>query len=277
MTHTAQLVADAAETLTSTTQCPHPQSDDDDILTTHPQLTTYAAAVKHSPHARAVTHCTAQARTIRLTPPSDNSESPLINLSEEVLVQKANLALELAREHSGPIPPDTQFIAARKTTHKNVLYEVDSEDMVAWLRSPEGQHLFASKFGTEISLASRPFSILVEYVPITLELENPNVHRDIKRRNNLLTGSIRSACWIKPVERYSPNQHCAHTIFDFFRPGGANHIIQNRPIILGKRCLTCKLLPEPTRCMKCQSFTGSHFAKECKSDHDTCGTCAGEH
>lgn len=29
--------------------------------------------------------------------------------------------------------------------------------------------------------------------------------------------------------------------------------------------------------MKCQSFNGSHFAKECKSDHDMCGTCAGEH
>ncbi|KIM59690.1 hypothetical protein SCLCIDRAFT_125620, partial [Scleroderma citrinum Foug A] len=158
-----------------------------------------------------------------------------------------------------------------------VLYEVDSEDTVTWLRSPEGQHLFASKFGTEISLASRPFSILVEYVPIALELENPNAHRDIERRNNLLTGSICSAHWIKPVEQCSPNQCCTHTIFDFFRPGGANHIIQNRPIILGKRCPTRKLLPEPTRCMKCQSFTSSHFTKECKSDHDTCGTCAGEH
>ena len=150
----AQLVANAAETLTSTTWHPHPQSDDNDISTTHPQPTTYAAAVKHSPHARVVACCTTQARTICLTPSSDDSEPPLINLSEEVLVQKANLALKLAHEHGGPIPPNAQFIAARKTTHKNVLYEVDSEDMVTWLQSPEGQHLFASKFGTEISLAS---------------------------------------------------------------------------------------------------------------------------
>ena len=149
--------------------------------------------------------------------------------------------------------------------------------MVAWLRSPEGQHLFASKFSTEISLASRPFSVLIKYIPIALEVENPNTHRDIERRNNLPTSSIHSACWIKPVERHSPNQCCAHTIFDFFSPGGANHIIQNHLIVLGKRCPTCKLLPEPTRCMKCQSFTGSHFTKECKSDHNMCGTCAGKH
>ncbi|KIM50932.1 hypothetical protein SCLCIDRAFT_52667, partial [Scleroderma citrinum Foug A] len=75
----------------------------------------------------------------------------------------------------------------------------------------------------------------------------------------------------------SPNQRCTHTIFDFFRPGGANHIIQNCLIILGKRCPTCTLLPKPTCCMKCQSFASSHFAKECKSDHDTCSMCAGEH
>ena len=158
-----------------------------------------------------------------------------------------------------------------------MLYEVDSKETVAWLRSPEGQCSFASKFGTEITLASRPFSVLIEYIPIALEVENPNAHRDIERRNNLPAGSIRSAHWIKPIERRSPNQRCAHAILDFFRPSRANHIIQNRPIILGKRCPTRKLLPEPTRCMKCQSFTGSHFTKECKSDHDTCGTCAGEH
>ena len=92
----AQLVTDAVETLTSTTQRPHPQSDNDDTLTTHPQSTSYAAAVKHSPHARAVACCTAQARTICLTPPPDNSEPFLINLSKEVLVQKANLVLEMA-------------------------------------------------------------------------------------------------------------------------------------------------------------------------------------
>ncbi|KIM60415.1 hypothetical protein SCLCIDRAFT_67848, partial [Scleroderma citrinum Foug A] len=91
--------------------------------------------------------------------------------------------------------------SARKTAHKNVLYEVDSEETVAWLRSPEGQCLFASKFGTEISLASRPFSMLIEYIPIALEVENPNVHRDIERRNNLSAGSICSARWIKPIER----------------------------------------------------------------------------
>ena len=29
--------------------------------------------------------------------------------------------------------------------------------------------------------------------------------------------------------------------------------------------------------MKCQSFEGSHFARDCKRTDDTCGTCTGNH
>ena len=29
--------------------------------------------------------------------------------------------------------------------------------------------------------------------------------------------------------------------------------------------------------MKCQSFEGSHFARDCRKSNDTCGTCAGNH
>ncbi|KIM50627.1 hypothetical protein SCLCIDRAFT_34116 [Scleroderma citrinum Foug A] len=128
-----QLVADAAEALTTTLPT-HPQSDDDDdhTLAKRPQPTSYATAVKHSPHARAVAHCTAQTRTICLTPPSDDTGSSLAELSEEVLIQKANLALDLACEHGSPTPPEAQFISAQKTANKNVLYEVNSEETVAW-------------------------------------------------------------------------------------------------------------------------------------------------
>jgi len=38
---------------------------------------------------------------------------------------------------------------------------------------------------------------------------------------------------------------------------------------LGPRCPTCKLLPEPICCMKCQSFEGSHFTKDCTKLTDT--------
>ena len=64
---------------------------------------------------------------------------------------------------------------------------------------------------------------------------------------------------------------------DLFRPCDANRIIREGLIILGPRCPTRKLLPEPIRCIKCQSFEGSHFTKDCMKLTDTCGTCAGNH
>ncbi|KAI5988471.1 hypothetical protein F5J12DRAFT_707014, partial [Pisolithus orientalis] len=32
---------------------------------------------------------------------------------------------------------------------------------------------------------------------------------------------------------------------------------------------------EPIHCLKCQKF--SHFAKDCKANHNTCGTCGAKH
>ncbi|KAG1807254.1 uncharacterized protein BJ212DRAFT_1226753, partial [Suillus subaureus] len=32
---------------------------------------------------------------------------------------------------------------------------------------------------------------------------------------------------------------------------------------------------EPTHCTKCQSF--NHIAKNCKAEHDICGTCSDQH
>ena len=90
----------------------------------------------------------------------------------------------------------------------------------------------------------------------------------MERENDLLVNTICSIRWIKPLERRAPNQCTAHMIIDFFRLAEANLAIKNGLLTLGKRCSSRKLLPEPTRCMKCQSF-GGHYAKECKSLRDT--------
>ena len=78
------------------------------------------------------------------------------------------------------------------------------------------------------------------------------------------------------LERRTPNQCTAHAIIDFFRPAEANLTIKNGLLTLGKRCSSQKLLPEPMRCMKFQSF-GGHYANDCKNSRDTCRMCAGEH
>ncbi|KIM52385.1 hypothetical protein SCLCIDRAFT_46563, partial [Scleroderma citrinum Foug A] len=157
-----------------------------------------------------------------------------------------------------------------------LLYEVDSEETVTWLRSTKGQQAFAAKFGTKVSLASKPFPVITEYIPVRLAIDDTNTLREMERENDLLVNTIHSIRWIKPLERRAPNQCTAHMIINFFRPVEANLAIKNGLLMLGKRCSSQKLLLELTRCMKCQSFSG-HYAKECKSLQDMCGTCTREH
>lgn len=80
--HTAaQVVADAAEALTTAAQ-----ASLDEVRTQSRQTRpdSHAEAAKRSPHAKAVACCTSQARTIYLTPPSDDSGLPF----HEVAPQK---------------------------------------------------------------------------------------------------------------------------------------------------------------------------------------------
>ncbi|KAF8579197.1 hypothetical protein K439DRAFT_1255589, partial [Ramaria rubella] len=57
----------------------------------------------------------------------------------------------------------------------------------------------------------------------------------------------------------------------------ANCAIRTGLIIESKRVWARKLLQEPRRCLKCQGIGSDHIAAECKSIHDTCGTCGGMH
>ena len=240
------------------------------------QKPTYASVAKHNAHDRATALCESQTRTVRITP-SQEGPSSFNDLDEEVLLEKANNALDRLRSISSDIPPSAKFLSARRTKSGSILYEVDSPETAAWLRTPKGQLSFTANFGPDVSLATKPFPVLAEYVPIRTLIEDPKTLRDIEHNNNLPPDSVRSMRWIKPVERRIPNQRHAHAIIDFHCPTDANFAIKKGLRISGKKTTIRRLLSEPLRCMKCQSFEGAHFAKNCQSSRDVCGTCAGNH
>ena len=168
-----QLVNEATDALASHTSN---QTLTQPPTSTPLQANSYTEIVRQTSHATAVAHCNSQARTIHLTHPHIDSDSnaSLNNLSKDVLVKKANIALELAqKEDDAAPPPGAKFLLVRKTTHGSLLYEVDSEETTAWLRSTRGQQIFAAKFGTEVSLASKPFSVISNMSPYEYRLTTP--------------------------------------------------------------------------------------------------------
>jgi len=269
--NTAQHLSSSAEELIDAAKSPPPQHP------LPPHQATYADAARQKPPTIATEKCLAQTKTIRISPPLNDPTASFNNLNEDILLRKANMTLNLVHESDLTVPTEAEFISARKTAHGQVLYEVNSPETADWLRSPEGSKAFTAKFGSDITLTIKPFPTLVELVPIHLNTDDPPTLREIERKNSLPTGSIKSARWIKPIERRSPLQKRAHMAVEFLKPNSANLAIRNGLVILGPCCSVRKLLPEPIRCMKCQSFEGSHFARDCTSLKDTCGTCAGNH
>ena len=169
-----------------------------------PQKASYADIARHSTHARATALCESQTRTVHITPSQDSAPS-WEDLTEIVLVEKANKALDLARTSTEDIPTDAKFLSARKSKSGSILYEVNTEEAAAWLRSPEGRVLFTANFGPDVSLETHPFSIIAEYVPVGTKTDDPQALRTIESTNSLPAGSIRSMRWIKPIERRTPN------------------------------------------------------------------------
>ncbi|KAG1844474.1 hypothetical protein F4604DRAFT_1596142, partial [Suillus subluteus] len=100
---------------------------------------------------------------------------------------------------------------------------------------------------------------------------------DVEKKAGLKPKSICKARYIKPIARHNPGQRTAHAIFTFSTKEGANHTIKFGLAVAGKKVYGRKLIQEPTRCLKCQSFNSTHVAAKCLQEHDTCGACGGQH
>jgi hypothetical protein len=119
--------------------------------------------------------------------------------------------------------------------------------------------------------------VLVENVPTSFVLEQPAALADIEKKVGLQPKVITKVRYIKPINRRKPDQHMAHIILTFNTKESANQAIKVGLMVAGKKVYTRKLITEPSICLKCHSFKGSHIARDCPEDIDTCGTCSGLH
>ncbi|KAL4080807.1 hypothetical protein J3A83DRAFT_4084818, partial [Scleroderma citrinum] len=94
----------------------------------------------------------------------------------------------------------TRFTSARKIKHGHIIYRVNSTEAANWLRFPDGLDTFTLKFGTEVSLSTKLFLILVEYTPICFDISNPFSLREVEKAARLSQDIIKSARWIKFID-----------------------------------------------------------------------------
>lgn len=203
------------------------------------------------------------------------SNETLRNLTEKLLVEKANMALSIAGDEEGK-PADAKFTSARKLNNGGILYEMNNKKAAEWLRSQTGKERFTKGFGTDITLKDRTFTVLAQFVPCSLEI-NQSTMATMEQENHIAKNTIYEVKWIRPPGSRAPGQRVANLVIVTNSPDTANHLIRQGLTVEGTKTPVRKLEQDPVRCLKCQTYGTSHMAAKCKQDHDTCGTCAGSH
>jgi cell division septum initiation protein DivIVA len=197
------------------------------------------------------------------------------DLNEEELVQRANLAVNKMGNTAGK-PHKMVFAAATKLAHGGIRYRMHDATCAIWIKTLQVKELFLKEFfGGAGSLKNRHFAVIVEFVPVRFNVENPEEMREMERMNGLAEGSVVGCRWLKNPKARRQDQRFAFLEVACADPESATRLIRNGTIMEGKILITRKKLIEPERCMKCQ--TSGHKALRCRAKNDICALCADTH
>ena len=162
--------------------------------------------------------------------------------------------------------------SVRKTKGEVVLLEMSSKQGAKWLSNHLNRTDFIIHFNIDAQILEPTYKTKIEFVPVSLEVDNPFHHRDIESASDLPDNTISKITWMhKPTER-KPQQKVAHTFLTFNSPEAANKAIGEGLTIDGKKVLAYHTYPEPMRCFRCQGLQ-KHLINDCPDTEDTCGTC----
>ncbi|KAF9234669.1 hypothetical protein BU15DRAFT_52371, partial [Melanogaster broomeanus] len=258
---TTQFCLDSFISKTAQEPVPPPRSYSD-ITRTSPPISTQ----NHAALARAAV----RARQILFDPsPGQTLYSPTSPPAE--VASRLNEAILSLRTEESPI---TTIKAILRLRNGGLLAEVNSEEAASWIKSKYIREKLITTLGIQANIKDRLYSIVVPYLPITSRTDSPSFLRTIEEENNLATGAINTIRWIKPIERRNPNQKVAHAILTTSDPMVANTLLKDGLYVNREKLYPRKNKREPTCCVCCQLW--GHIARNCKAEHDTCGTC-GEH
>ncbi len=102
---------------------------------------------------------------------------------------------------------------------------------------------------------------MVLRIPLTFDPDNPKHLREIEETNRMPPKVIKKAWWIKPINRRTPGQSCAHAIFTITLAAEANRVLKDGLYICNACTFPKKLKFEPKQCMKCRKW--GHYTASC--------------
>jgi len=135
-------------------------------------------------------------------------------LTPKQLVEKANMTLQLLEDKGdwdkNTKPNGMKFVTAQTLKNGGVLYEMEHEEAVTWVRSPGNRARFESLFGGSVKVKARQYQIVVRFVPASAKDASKEVAKDIETDRNLEAGTIEHIKWMQDPRHWKPNQRAAH-------------------------------------------------------------------
>ena len=181
------------------------------------EVETYADKVKRKvppTHATAVARADTQKRRIRPIKAMGMVGDGTNDLTEKQLVEKANLAMGMMMEGEDSRPEGSKFIGANKERGLGgVSYELNTEEVAAWLKVKATMLDFLSNMGSTTDFREQMYKVVMDWIPVMLEVDQPIYWRAIEKASGVRDGVIKEAAWIKPIHLCVAGQRTAIAIF----------------------------------------------------------------
>lgn len=238
-----------------------------------PQPTYSSIAASNLPPSfdKAAARAALRAKQILIDPTPGHSLFPPDATNAVIAKRLSDALIEICSSDT----PTGSVRSIQRLRNGGLIVELDNEQLAGWLKGPTGRILLETHLDSSASIRDRTYSVVVQFLLVSYEIEREDFPRLIERENHLQPNAIASIRWIKPPQRRSKGQRTAFALLQVKDAVTANHILKEGICIDAHRYAVNKDKKEPLRCAKCQKF--GHMARNCSSPHDICGTCGGRH
>ncbi|QRV89847.1 Reverse transcriptase from transposon X-element protein [Ceratobasidium sp. AG-Ba] len=207
-----------------------------------------------------------------LLEPTTGRES-LKNLDANTIVNMATSAVAKA-SRLVPNGPEILIRAVHQLPRGGARLVLNTSEAANWLCSADPANMFEKAFGG-IKFYGHYAQILVQMMPIHLDITSNCFLRTLEAENCLGEGAIIQAEWMCPEHRRKEDQRVGHIKITLRSNEDADHLIRQYCYSGGAVYQVKRLDSGPIRCTKCQNY--GHRRAKCKSEKTLCSRCGGEH
>ncbi|KIK37467.1 hypothetical protein CY34DRAFT_92670, partial [Suillus luteus UH-Slu-Lm8-n1] len=166
-----------------------------------PQPTYSSIAASNLPPSfdKAAARAALRAKQILIDPTPGHSLFPPDATNAVIAKRLSDALIEICSSDT----PTGSVRSIQRLRNGGLIVELDNEQLAGWLKGPTGRILLETHLDSSASIRDRTYSVVVQFLLVSYEIEREDFPRLIERENHLQPNAIASIRWIKPPQRRS--------------------------------------------------------------------------